>query len=157
MALVKLNNQSISEVTGLPAGVGGKVLQVVTARTNTAFNTTSTSFVAVTPLTLNITPSSTSNKVLILVHFTSANSTAGKTTNTTIYRDATDLQIGSTGLMGFYNPNADDYKGYSMNYLDSPSSTSALTYQIYAKTDSGGTAQLMVNTNTASITLMEIS
>ena len=31
MALTKINNNTLSAITGLPAGVGGKVLQVVTA------------------------------------------------------------------------------------------------------------------------------
>ena len=30
MALTKINNNTLSAITGLPAGVGGKVLQVVT-------------------------------------------------------------------------------------------------------------------------------
>jgi hypothetical protein len=29
MALTKINNNTLSAITGLPAGVGGKVLQVV--------------------------------------------------------------------------------------------------------------------------------
>jgi hypothetical protein len=152
MAITKLVSDSLG------TGVGGKVLQVVTATHNTQFNTSSTSFVAVTGLEANITPSSTSNKVLILVHFTGRQVNSGKTINTTIYRNnTTDLQLGSTGMMGLYNVDADDYKGYTMNYLDSPSSTSAVNYQVYAKVDVSSTGGIMVNTNTAVITLMEIA
>ena len=136
----------------------GKLLQVVNAKTNTQFNTTSTSLVAVTNLSAAITPSATSSKILIMVNFTGTNATAGKTTNTTIYRGSTNLAMqSSTGIMGLFSNEASEYKGYSYHYLDTPSSTSALTYQVYAMTDSGGTAQLMVNGNTASITLMEIA
>ena len=39
-----INDTSISNITALPAGVGGKVLQVVTATHNTQFNTSSTSY-----------------------------------------------------------------------------------------------------------------
>jgi hypothetical protein len=142
----------------LASGTGGKILQVVNAKTNTQFNTTSTSLVAVTNLSAAITPSATSSKVLIMVNFTGTNATAGKTTNTTIYRDSTNLAIqSSTGIMGLFSNEASEYKGYSYHYLDAPSSTSALTYQVYVKTDASGTAQLMVNGNTASITLMEIA
>jgi len=46
--------------------VSGKVLQVVSVAKTDTFSTTSTSFVDVTGLTLNITPSSTSSKILVL-------------------------------------------------------------------------------------------
>ena len=52
--------------TTLPAGVGGKVLQVVSFNTTTQTQTTSTSFID-TAITGSITPSSTSSKVLIIV------------------------------------------------------------------------------------------
>ena len=160
MAIIKPNNNTISAITALPAAIStGKVLQVVTATHNTQFNTSSTSFVAVTGLEANITPSSTSNKVLILVHFTGRQVNAGKTIDTTIYRnDTTNLAINSsTAMMGLYNVSADDYKGYFNNYLDSPSSTSSVNYQVYAKVDTSSTGGIMVNTNTAVMTLMEIA
>ena len=160
MAIIKPNNNTISAITALPAAIStGKVLQVVTAKHNTQFNTTSTSFVAVTGLEANITPSSASNKVYILVHFTGRQESAGKTIDTTIYRnDTTNLATNtSTAMMGLYNTDNDDYKGYFMNYLDSPSSTSAVNYQVYMKVDSSSIGGLMVNSNTAVITLMEIA
>ena len=43
----------------------GKVLQVVGTQTSTVFSTTSTSYVDVTGFSLSITPSSTSNKILV--------------------------------------------------------------------------------------------
>ena len=56
MALTKINNNTLSAITGLPAGVGGKVLQVVTATDSTQRNTTSTSFVtASNTLSVSIT------------------------------------------------------------------------------------------------------
>jgi hypothetical protein len=50
----------------LASGAGGKVLQVVSVAKTDTFSTTSTSFVDVTGLTLNITPSATSSKILVL-------------------------------------------------------------------------------------------
>jgi hypothetical protein len=78
MALTKINNNTLSAITGLPAGVGGKVLQVVTQTHNTQFNTTSTSYVAVTGMEANITPSSTSSKILVMVTLSGRNITSGK-------------------------------------------------------------------------------
>ena len=47
-------------------GGGGKILQVVNNLDTTARNTTSTSYVDVTSNSLNITPSATTSKVLLL-------------------------------------------------------------------------------------------
>jgi hypothetical protein len=66
MALTKINNNTLSAITGLPAGVGGKVLQVVSVAKTDTFSTGSNSFVDVTGLTLNITPSATSSKILVI-------------------------------------------------------------------------------------------
>ena len=62
MSIVKPNNNTISAITALPAGVGGKVLQVITD-TYSDQNTTSNSFA--TFKTMAITKSSSSNKVII--------------------------------------------------------------------------------------------
>ena len=75
MAIITLNNNSLSSVTSLPAGVGGKVLQVVQGSTTTAVQH-ATSY-GDTNLSASITPSSSSNKVLIMIQqacFTGGNS-----------------------------------------------------------------------------------
>jgi hypothetical protein len=57
-----------------------------------------------------------------------------------------------------YNDYASDgtnvYIGY--NFLDSPSSTSALTYQIYMKNSASGSTYINVNNSVGSITALEI-
>ena len=75
MAIIKLNNQSISSVTTLPAGVvdanalasgvGGKVVQVVQGTTISYIGISSSTEVTTT-ITAQITPTSASNKILIL-------------------------------------------------------------------------------------------
>ena len=73
----------------LGTGVGGKVLQVVTATDSTARTTTSTSFVtASNTLSVTLTPASTSSKVFVIA--TGAIYIAGGSTYTkaTIYRHA---------------------------------------------------------------------
>lgn len=45
MALIKLNNQSLTNVSALPAGVGGKVLQVKQVSTGVFLQNTTTSYV----------------------------------------------------------------------------------------------------------------
>ena len=69
MALTRLgvnniSNSTIANVTALPSGVGGKVLQVVTSVPTSAFSTTSTSLVD-TGYSVTITPTATTSKMII--------------------------------------------------------------------------------------------
>jgi hypothetical protein len=131
----------------LASGVGGKVLQVITATDSTERSTTSTSFVtASNTLSISITPSSASNKVFVVVTF----GVYGRGYYT-IYRDSTNL-AGNTGMA----VNESDLLGSrSMSVLDSPSTTSATTYQVYLRQNN---SQTYINTNSikASITAFEI-
>jgi len=140
----------------LASGTGGKVLQVVTATDDTARSTTSTSFVtASNTLSVSITPWSTSSKVLILV------SSSGKCNGNsqgffTIYRDGTtNLGEASNGFIRTTDGNVDVSVGLGINYLDSPSTTSATTYQVYMRA-SANTVFLQSNTCRGVITAMEI-
>ena len=65
MAIIKLNNQSISAVTALPAGVGGKIIQKVINRNTTGVAVTSDGTYVDTGVTATITPTSSSNKILV--------------------------------------------------------------------------------------------
>ena len=64
MALTKINNNTLSAITGLPAGVGGKVLQVVQGFLNTSATISANSFQP-TGLTLNITPLASSSNIYL--------------------------------------------------------------------------------------------
>ena len=123
-------------VTGLPAS--GKVLQVVTATDDTNRTTTSTSFVTGSnTLSLSITPSSASNKIFVIASSTVVNGSGDGYVFSTIYRDSTNLGNVTYG-MGVVN----SVSGVTairaplcMTILDSPSSTSALTYQVYFRSN----------------------
>ena len=139
----------------LASGVGGKVLQVVTATDDTTRSTTSTSFVtASNTLSVSITPSSTSSKVLILVSSTGKCS-GGSQGFFTVYRDSTNLGHSTNGFIRTTDGNVDVSVGLGINYLDSPNTTSAITYQVYVRA-SANTLSLQANTNRGVITAMEI-
>jgi hypothetical protein len=81
----------------LPSGVGGKVLQVVTATDSTQRSSSSTTFVTGSnTLTITITPSSATNKIFLIgtisVHAPSAD------LHLTIFRDATNIGNATGGL-----------------------------------------------------------
>ena len=121
-------------------------------------STTSTSFVtASNTLSVNITPASTSNKVFVQVCSAGLNNTDGATAHYTVYRDSTDLGQSSEGLTALrcVSNSGDARFPMSMSALDSPSSTSQLTYQVYFR---AGSNQATLNTYNckASITVFEI-
>ena len=163
MALTQLNNQSLTNVSALPAGVGGKVLQVVQAVSSTSTDTTSSSYQDVAGLSLQITPSSTSSKILVLCDLriraqSSDNINAGLQIvrdTTSIYEDAQFFNIGVNANVGVATHSA-------FSYLDSPSTTSATTYKLQLKrTNVSGTGYgVSINLssgNKSTITLMEIA
>ena len=140
MALTKLNNQSLSAVTsaGLPSG---SVLQVLQAVKTDTFSTTSGTFVQVPDLTVTITPSSTSNKILITGSICLSSSYfAG---HCGLFQDGTEIGLADTASnrsRSFFNfvddETVQDSHG-KINYITrellvSPSSTSAITFDIRA-------------------------
>jgi len=147
---------------GLPAWgtsgpSAGQVIQVVSATDSTQRNTTSSSYVTGSnTLSVSITPSSASNKILIMLYTGTARSD-GNVANWTIYKGASNL-FGADGIFikGREDDAGDDPIPLGFHYLDSPATTSATTYQVYFKAAGGITAYLNVNTPKASITVMEI-
>ena len=151
MALITLG------VNGLGVGVGGKVLQVVsTAFTSTNTSTTSTSDVAVAGFSASITPSSVSNKVLVLVDVNGLSSTDTYGL-LKVYKDGSQL-IQIAGQFSYDgDASATENSSASVSYLNSPSTTSSITYAIYWKSGSAGTVYMNANGSTSTITLMEIA
>lgn len=136
----------------------GKVLQVVNATDSTTRLTTSTSFVtASNTLSVNITPASTSNKILVFANCGGVYVNASNQfVYLTIFRDATNIGNTNYGLTEIRQYSTSDL-GYptTMHVYDSPASTSSLTYQVYFRTT---TSQANLNSQgaLASITAMEI-
>ena len=161
MALTKINNNTLSAITGLPAGVGGKVLQVVTATDSTVRSTTSSSFVtASNTMSVDITPSSTSNKIFIITSGTCYHDTTNQRFRTTIYRDSTNLDGGGStgqGLCSGVNTSAQLISSIGMTILDSPNTTSQVTYQVYIRRNNSGTINLNEYQVKGSITAYEIA
>jgi len=128
----------------LASGVGGKVLQVVsTTKTDTQSiaGTTDTDV-----LTASITPSSTSSKILIMLDLNISNVQTGTETAgrrygyAKLYRDTTQIAMGDSSgsrTQVWFSSNTVDVSndGHRMaqssgSYLDSPSSTSSITYKV---------------------------
>ena len=147
----------------------GKVLQVVQTFKNDTFSTNAVgvgSAVTLTGLTASITPSSTSSKILIswMINFSTAASYSGFCN---LMRDTTAIAQPSSGSnassFNLQNRNSDLLKPASGNFLDSPSSTSAITYS-FDVWSSHTSNTILINqmtgissyTTGSTITLMEI-
>ena len=136
----KLN--STLDLTGktvtLPSGVGGKVLQVVQNVRQQNVSTTSTSFTA-SGHNVSITPSSASNKILVQWH--GATLSRGPGTNgrcwVTIYRGGTNLGHSTEGMNGADGDGQLINTPMALSYLDSPNTTSEITYSVYFRSNSG--------------------
>jgi len=139
MALTKINNNTLSAVTTLPSAIAtGKVLQVVTATEDTQRSTTSTSFVtASNTLSVNITPSSTSSKIFITYNGSGYKNGNNQESYTTIFRDSTNIGNENMGLTIFWVGTDDLSVPHSASIVDSPNTTSQITYQVRIRTDAG--------------------
>lgn len=145
----------------MPAGT---ILQVVQATLNGQFTSTSTSFVN-SGLTASITPSSSSNKILVQIVLQGCFQAANLVSfGSTIYRNSTNLSPnGSLVVKAFGEMNiAAGGSGalvttIPMNYLDSPSTTSSTAYTAYVAAGSAGTIGVNQDGGVSTIILMEVA
>ena len=114
----------------------GHVLKVAsTTKTDTWNNATQNTWNDVTGLSVSITPSSTSSKILITGHISYS---ASSNLYVRIVRDSTPICVGdtsgnrisSTVASGYNYGDGNVMESTTWNYMDSPSITSAITYKI---------------------------
>ena len=134
----------------------GRIVQMVQVTDSSALSSSSTSYID-TGLTANITCSSTSNKVLVLVSMGTFGADAAGNAGAAIQllRDSTHL-VSSSGLGAHPTITYLYTAGPSFSYLDSPSSTSQLTYKTQFKSNDGENF-VTGYASTGTITLLEVS
>jgi len=131
----------------------GAILQAVTGNELTSAVTTTSSSFTDSGLYVNITPSSTSSKVLVSVNFNARNDTAGGGCVSTIYRDST--QLSSSGNIQ-YQANGNHHSSTFQQWLDSPSTTSQIAYKLYFYRFSTGTAYVSADWGGARMFALEV-
>lgn len=156
-------------ITGLTSGAGiaatalsgqvpdanapsGSVIQVVQGVLTSQVVVTSTSFIDI-GLSASITPSSATSKILIMYGLHAQGYTGNEFANIRIFRDSTNLLTGNSD--GNRTPTFSSVGGIqdptsimmsSGNYLDSPNSTSALTYSLRVRSyDASGSNSAYIN------------
>jgi len=135
----------------------GHVLQTVQGSLNSSDNggffltTTSYTFTSAV-LNASITPSSSNSKILITVMCQTYGDGA-----CTVYRGGTRLGDSNYGF-GRFQYGSNGWKNQNYVYLDSPSTTSSVTYTLYGKSTAGGTVYIGGDLSIPNtITLMEIA
>ena len=178
MSQIKVN--SIVPVGGIPSGSNGGIIQVKQTFKTDAFSRSSTTFGDITGMSVSITPSSNSNKILIDCHLsvgTGGNgyvgfrllrdgvnkgfSTALDSESSSNTRDSA-FAFGDESSQATYKLNTVSY-----NFLDNPGTTSATTYKLMVRTWSSTTFRLnrpnsignaaYTMAGTSSITAFEVS
>ena len=175
-----LTNKSIAatQLTGtiaasvLPAG---SVLQVVQGYTSASFTTTSGTLVDITGLTATITPISSNSKILVMTTLNHSESASTPYPLLVLLRGATQIALGdaigsaqrsSMGGWGGSTAGAGTLYQGTLNYLDSPATTSPTTYKWQVLTFSSrtfyfnrseSTADAQTRSAPSSIILMEVA
>ena len=144
---------------------GGKILQVVTATTSTATSNATNTY-ADTTLTANITPSSASSRVMVFVMhpFTAIKGAQEVSIDVQLLRDATVIHNPPSGVNSFFLggaassawTNIEHFGILNFSILDSPATTSAITYKTQFKAPNAGTIQVQRNSYTSTIILLEV-
>jgi hypothetical protein len=167
--MILASGQSIPKAA-LPTG---SVLQVVSTTKTDTFSTTSASFVDITGLSVSITPTSATSKILVMYSVMTGPSTTSfsmlrlvRNSNAIAFGDLAGSRTRvTTSAWATGSNNVNDIQ--SMTFLDSPATTSSITYQIQFFTENGTTQVINRNVRddnasyeprgVSTITVMEIA
>lgn len=159
----------------------GTILQVLSMEMTATGSYSTSATTAATPLTLSITPTSSSSRIFITGRIATGGGEVWTGGGFTLYRNSTNLNNavnGSSGtnsgmMMLFWNPydgqtsasqkNPNAINHIPISFVDSPATTSSTTYTVYA-TGVGGASPVTLNVSysgnmraTSQLIVMEIS
>jgi hypothetical protein len=141
----------------------GSVLQVVNTGFTNYTQTTSNTYGSITGATISITPKFATSKILAFINLVGLTKNSGSNGVGVfqLVRNGTGIYVWDS-LVGYIGGTGTWSGQSSTNYLDSPATTSAITYTIQWKISNTATLQINNYDNTPSyststITLMEIA
>jgi hypothetical protein len=140
-ALSNLGSSQLADANMAP----GSVIQVVQVVKTDTFTTTSSSFTTITGLSASITPSSSSSRILVVMSVNGSQQVGVNDAYLGIFRDSTQIALGDASgtrirsTAQLMAANAGWSTTVTFNFADSPSTTSAITYSVQARTNSTGT------------------
>ena len=137
---------TVNIASGQVLNAPGHVLQTISTKKTDTVASSSTSLIDITGMSVTITPSSTSSKILILVNCSITGSNSG--CGISLLRGSTEVHLGDASgsmyrhsMLGMYgNSSPNTYNGgpNCIIFLDSPNTTSATTYKLQGRVLSGG-------------------
>ena len=140
--------QVLTVAGGVPswatAAGGGKILQVVSTNDNTQIQQSSAT--EYTEIATSITPSSASSRILVMVSLGLVSNSTNADSGFRIKRNSTNIRQGTSGTVNitqsfFMGEGSSNGSGYTIQLVDSPSTTSATTYKV----------ELLANTGTINV------
>ena len=172
----ELRTNRIVPRDGLPSGSSGGIIQVKQTVLDTVFSSNSTSYTDVTGMSVSITPQRSDSKILVMVTLRCAMNQSDRWSAYILLRDSqilfdgtaegsrTQCSIWHIPFVGTGTGNT--FGDKNITFLDSPASTSSLTYKLQVKVQSGATAYVNRSMNdsnadygprtSSSITVMEV-
>tara|TARA_B100001989_G_C24217420_1_gene306163 strand:- start:44 stop:559 length:516 start_codon:yes stop_codon:yes gene_type:complete len=133
----------------------GQIIQVVTASDAVERTLTSSSFVAASnTLSVSITPSSASNKIFVTCSLSYGSPSGTHSFFATLYRGSTNLGT-ANGFGNLFSGSSYHYAHATLQILDSPNTTSSVTYQPYFRVGSG-TGRINNSASVSTITAFEV-
>ena len=174
----ELRTNRIVPRDGLPSGSSGGIIQVrSTTKTDTfAMPSNDTSFHTVTGLSVTITPTRSDSKIFIM--YDMSWSAQNGHCSCRLMRDSTPIKVGDasgnksqvTGQIHYTASDQYDLENVSGTHMDSPATTSAVTYSMQVGTPYSASYEVYVNYHAedgqnlawqgrgaSSITVMEVS
>ena len=164
----ELRTNRIVPRDGLPSGSAGGIIQIKQVIHSVALELNQNAYHEGTSsggnFAITITPTRSDSKILVSLNSFYDNNAAGQRVYVTLYRSigggtASNVLTGSgagRGLMEFWNPDQRIQSSIMAQYLDSPATTSAVTYTAYA-TVSSGSIYLGLYNNQKFMHAMEVS
>jgi len=152
-------------VSAIGGSIAGSVLQVVSTTKTDPFTTPSATFVDVTGLSATITPRSTSSKILVIAQVHIQNDSGSGFWAMNLVRNSTNLAQGAGGAVNNQTAWSQGVTSLFQSHvpivnLDSPSTTSPVTYKIQVNRAAAGNTEVNGTTDSSassSITLLEVA
>ena len=149
----ELRTNRIVPSDGLPSGSSGGIIQVKSTTKTDAYNMPSndTSFHTVTGLSVTITPTRSDSKILVM--YDMSWSAIDGHCSCRLMRDSTPIKVGDasgnktqvTGQIHYTSGDQYDLEQVSGTHMDSPATTSAVTYSMQVGTPYSASYDCTVN------------
>ena len=140
----ELRVDKIVPVDGVPTGGGGGIVQIVSTHITSAFTTQSETYTDITGHSVTITPKFNTSKILIDYRVSWMHTGSnGASATLRLLRNGTNIGVpvatdDRMGILLLSLGSTQNMSNSSINYLDSPATTSAITYKIQIHLDSAG-------------------